>query len=672
MHSHTPASLFLAASLTAGIATASLLRPDILPCLLLLVSGICLLGLSKNWISRHVFWSLAGLISFALGMWSMARTLPENRPLHYAHHKTGQAGPAQVRILEELRHNAFSYRYLGEVTGLEGRPAEGMVLLEIRRDSAAIPLKVGQEVLSTNAPAPLTGPGNPGQFDYRAYLHDLGVYGRLTLKDPTVLPIPAGKSGFMSSVSKIRTHLLTSLENVGLDPAGLGIAKALLLGDRTRVAPELYTSYRKAGALHLLAVSGLHVGILAALVYGLLGPLRNFRYGRQLRLLLGTALLWGYALLCGYSPSVVRAVILFSFVSYAFYLQRPGETLHFLAMAWIFMLVLINPNWLLQVGFQLSFAAVGAIVVFTPVLLRRWPWKGTPGNYLGRLVCVSLAAQAGTLPLTLFYFHQFPGVFLLTNLVLLPWIGILLIMGFACLCLQVLSLLPPLLAICYGQLLSLMNGFIQWAGSLDGFHLQGIPWDVSQLVLSAGALVLLGAYLRYKNIRLLWATAMFLLGFQLRTFSTRMDHLNTNTWIVPNKVRAGGFWTRQGNQLQVFSGDPTRMHSLIRDAGTVWYLDSIQYHPLFAKYDLGSHTLRVLDSSAMYSPAESSPDFLLLTGSPRIHLGRLLEELQPGQVIADGNNYKSLVKRWEKSCEKRGIPFHNTSADGAFIQEILP
>jgi hypothetical protein len=100
MHSHTPASLFLAASLTAGITTASLLRPDILPCLLLLVSGICLLGLSKNWISRHVFWSLAGLISFALGMWSMARTLPENRPLHYAHHKTGQAGPAQVRILE--------------------------------------------------------------------------------------------------------------------------------------------------------------------------------------------------------------------------------------------------------------------------------------------------------------------------------------------------------------------------------------------------------------------------------------------------------------------------------------------------------------------------------------------------------------------------------------------
>jgi competence protein ComEC len=476
----------------------------------------------------------------------------------------------------------------------------------------------------------------------------------------------------MPSVKNIRTKLLGTLETIGLEEAELGIAKALLLGDRTRVESGLYTSYRKAGALHLLAVSGLHVGILAAFLYALLGPLRRLRYGRGLRLLLGTSLLWGYALLCGFSPSVVRAVILFSFVSYALYMQRPGQTLHFLAVAWILMLVLINPNWLLQVGFQLSFAAVGAIVSFTPALFNQWPWKGRVGSGPGRLVCVSVAAQAGTLPLTLFYFHQFPGIFLLSNLLLLPGIGLLLVLGFACLFLQALGLLPALLAYCLGQSLSLMNGLIRWTGGLDGFHLEGIPWDAAQLVLSATSLGFLGVYFRHRRRLWLNISALMLLALQGWSCIVRADQLREKTWMVPHKVKSGGVWVRQGYHLEVFTGDPAPMRSLLRDVSTVWYLDSVRLHPLFGHAKIGRHTVRVLDSSSLYSPSEPSPDFLILSGSPRLHLERLLEALAPGQVIADGSNYKSLVARWKRSCETLGIPFHDTASQGAFVRKITP
>lgn len=672
MHSHASASFFLAATLSAGIASAGLLKLHTIPCLVLLALAGCLLWGSKNRGPGAVFWLLAGLFSFALGLWSMARTLPENRPMHYAHSANSKAVPVQVRVLEELRHNSYSYRYLGEVTSLDGRPAEGKVLLEVRRDSSTLFLEVGEELLSAKFPSRLKAPGNPGEFDYREYLEGIGVYGRLSLEPPAILRLETRKKGILAFVKKIRTHLLGTLEDMGLDEAELGIAKALLLGDRTRVEPDLYASYRKAGALHLLAVSGLHVGILAAFLYGLLGPLRHFRHGRMLRFLVGTSLLWGYALLCGFSPSVVRAVILFSFVSYALYIQRPGETLHFLAVAWILMLVLINPAWLLQVGFQLSFAAVWAIVVFTPFLFKQWPWKGRVGSSLGRLVCVSVAAQSGTLPLTLFYFHQFPGIFLLSNLLLLPGIGILLAMGFACLFLQAIGLLPSLLAFCYGQSLSLMNGLIRWTGGLDGFHVEGIPWDSPQLVLSAMVLVFLGMYFRLGQRRWLEGAALMLLGFQAWSFVLRMDHLKTNTWIVPHKVKAGGFWVRQGSQLQVFTGDSLPMRPLLRDAGTVWYVDSVRFRPLSGSYRLGQHSVRVLDSSSLYSPSEPSPDFLVLSGSPRLHLERLLEALGPGQVIADGSNYKSLVAHWKRSCETRGIPFHDTAAEGAFVREITP
>ena len=672
MHSHTSASFLLAVTLSAGIAAASLLKPHSASCLgLLALAGLLLWG-SKNRTPRAVFWSLAGLFSFALGLWTMARTLPENRTLHYAHGENRKTVPVQLRVLEELRHNDFSYRYLGEVTGLGGRPAEGKVLLEIRRDSGALPLEVGQEVLGASPLSRLSPPANPGQFDYRRYLESIGVYGRLSLDPAALLRLETRKGGVMPFVKKIRTYLLGTLEGIGLEEAELGIAKALLLGDRTRVDSDLYTSYRKAGALHLLAVSGLHVGILAAFLYSLLGPLRRFRYGRGLRLLLGTSLLWGYALLCGFSPSVVRAVILFSFVSYALYIQRPGQTLHFLAVAWILMLVLINPAWLLQVGFQLSFAAVGAIVLFTPALFNQWPWKSRVGSGLGRLVCVSVAAQAGTLPLTLFYFHQFPGIFLLSNLLLLPGIGTLLVLGFACLFLQALGLLPSLLAFCYGQSLSLMNGLIRWTGGLDRFHLAGIPWDAAQLVLSAMALGFLGVYLGHRRRRWLYGAALMLMGLQAWGLFVRADQLREKSWMVPHKVKSGGIWVRQGNHLEVFTGDPAPMRSLARDVSTVWYLDSVRFRPLFGHAKIGPHTVRVLDSAALYSPSEPSPDFLVLSGSPRLHLERLLEALKPGQVIADGSNYKSLVARWKRSCENLGIPFHDTASQGAFVRNITP
>ena len=630
-----------------------------------------MLWLLKGSSCRPGFWMAAGLVSLALGLWSMARNLPQNRPLHYAHPQHEKKAPLQVRLSEELRHNSFSYRYLGEVVGSNGYPAEGKVLIEIRRDSSLSPPQVGQEFLSAMHPSPISEPGNPGQFDYRAYLKRLGVYGRLNSRSSSLLWIETRKGSFLQAVEKFRARLMIMLEGIGLNPSELGIAKALLLGDRTHVDPELHTSYKKAGALHLLAVSGLHVGILAAFLHLLMRPLKKLRHGRLLRMLFGMILLWGYAFLCGFSPSVVRAVILFCFVSYALYIQRPGETLHFLALAWVFMLVLINPNWMLQAGFQLSFAAVAAIVVFTPPLFRIWPWKGRFGNYIGRLVCASLAAQAGTLPFTLFYFHQFPGVFLLTNLALLPGIGILLAMGFACLFLRSLSILPPLLATCFDLILSLMNEFIQWTGSIKDLYLEGIPWEAPHLLLCALALGLLGAFLRTGDRWLFRGSMLLFLGLQIWGLFLRIDHLSTNTWVVPHKVRAGGFWVRQGGLLQVYTQDSTYMSSPVRDAKSIWYLDSVEYHPVSENYRLGRHTLRVLDSAGLYSPTESSPHYLLLTGSPRIHMDRFLQVLNPDQVIADGSNYKSLVERWKHDCKKLGIPFHSTSDQGAFIQQIL-
>ncbi len=670
MPNHPAASLFMAMALALGIFLSHALEPPREACLATLAAAVLLMGRYKNRGHRIVFWSLAGLACTALGMWSMARVQPGNRPAHYAIVSSPSTGPVQIRLLQALRHNDYACRYLGEVMGIAGKKAEGILLVEISRDSAVRMPEPGEELLTHLIPSPVEGPRNPGQFDYRAYLRSLGVYGRLRLPTGTWTTMKESVPGFDRQVAALRGRLLGALEETGLGPDELGIAKALLLGDRTRVETDLYASYKRAGVVHLLAVSGLHVGILAAFLYGLFRPLRRFPCGKELQLGFATALLWGYALLCGFSPSVVRAVLLFCFVSYALYLQRPGATLHFLSLAWVCMLVLLNPYWLLQVGFQLSFAAVGGIVLLYPALFRAWPAKRRPLGYIGKLVCVSLAAQAGTLPLTLYYFHQFPWGFLLSNLVLVPGIALILALGFACMLLQTGSFLPSILASFYGFLLGQMNAFIRWAGGLEGFFSEGIPWGPMHLALSGAGLALLAAHLRVGKRWMLQGAALCLAGLVLRGAVGDVADRYRTTLIIPHKYRTGGFWFRQGSRLQVFTPDSPGMAPLVRDAQTQWPLKAITFAILAPSYVVGDFHLRVLDQRGLYSPLEPAPDLLLLTGSPRIHLPRVLHTLRPRKVVADGSNYKSLVALWKKSCEAQGIPFHDTAAAGAFILQI--
>lgn len=672
MPNYPAASLFMATALALGIFLSHALEPAREACLAVLAAAVLLMGRYRNRGHRIVFWSMAGLACTALGLWSMARVQPVNRPDHYANPGSPSTGPVQVRLLQPLRHNDYAYRYLGEVVGIAGKQAEGRVLVEIGRDSTVRLPEPGREILTHLFPSPVESPRNPGQFDYRAYLQSTGVYGRLRLPAGTWTPLTGKGRRFEKQVADLRAYLLHALEDTGLGPDELGIAKALLLGDRTRVETDLYTSYKRAGVVHLLAVSGLHVGILAAFLYGLFRPLRRLPYGKELQLGCATALLWGYALLCGFSPSVVRAVLLFCLVSYALYLQRPGVTLHFLSLAWVCMLVLLNPYWLLQVGFQLSFAAVGGIVLLYPALFGAWPAKGRPWGYVGKLVCVSLAAQAGTLPLTLYYFHQFPWGFLLSNLVLVPGIGLILALGFACMLLQTLSLLPAFLASLYGFLLGQMNAFIRWAGGLEGFFTDGIPWGVVHLALSGAGTVLLAVHLKAGKRWMLRGAAVCLTGLVLWGAAGEIADRYRTTLIVPHKYRTGGFWFRQGSRLQAFTPDSLGMAPLIRDAQTQWPLQDIRFAGLAPAYFIGDFRLRVLDQRGLYSPLETAPDLLLLTGSPRIHLQRVLRTLRPRQVVADGSNYKSLLALWKKSCKAEGIPFHDTAKEGAFIWRIPP
>ncbi len=671
MSSHSAASLYLAGMLAMGTCIGVWLRPDLLICIsFTAVLLVCVLYALRGTILHRGFWALAGLAIAGIGMWGMAATLPENQPDHYLNQMHPEVQWLEIRILEPLKPTPFSEKYMGEIRRVDTLTSRGKVLVEMRKDSTRAPLLPGQLIQTPVLPQPVPPPRNPGGFDYGQYLKTQGIYARVKLTSATcLLPPPSPTSG-EAPLMALRRNLHGALEDLGLGRQETQIARALLLGDRMAIDPELRLAYTRAGILHVLAISGLHVGILATFLFAVLTPLRRLRYGKGLQIIVGLTFLWGYALVAGFSPSVVRAVLLYSFVALAVYMERTGQTLHFLGLCWVFMLVAINPNWLLQVGFQLSFAAVAAIVVFYPFLIRYLTFEKWPGNSLGKLIAVSLAAQVGTLPLTLYYFHQFPGLFLLSNLVLLPGLGVLLVTGLACLSLELLMELPRAAVHLLDGLLGGMNRYVHWASAQEAFFFDSISMTGPECILSVLVVVLFGIYLKTRGYKTLYGIAFLLLLFQSVGIFQYMQGYKTEKWIIPHQVAHTMVWIRKGSRLEVAATDSIKGAYTVRDAQKHWGIRQTEYSPIAPRYTRGNLSLRVLDRSGLYSPEESHPRYLLLSGSPRVHLGRVLQVLKPGVVIADGSNYTSDLERWKKSCAQKGIPFHATAYAGAYEIEI--
>lgn len=289
-------------------------------------------------------------------------------------------------------------------------------------------LQPGQLLFVSQSPELLDPPTFPGEFDYRAFLARKGIHYRQFVRiGPTILGIEADNSPEFW-ILNLRKSLSLVLEKFMKNPESRQIASALLLGEKEALDREVRKSYSETGTMHILAVSGLHVGIIYAI---LLFPLKRVKAKSRIRkgyLLLVIGLIWIYALLTGFSPSVIRASFMFTLFSLGQMRERKPSIWNILAFSALVMIA-INPEVIHEVGFQLSYAAVAGIVGLQPIIVRWWEPQSRILEYFWQLAAVSMAAQLATFPLTLYYFHIFPTYFLLANLVIIPMAFVAMIMG---------------------------------------------------------------------------------------------------------------------------------------------------------------------------------------------------------------------------------------------------
>jgi competence protein ComEC len=420
--------LRLTVALTAGIAIgSSIYFPVSLALVILFGLTILLFILHKKYRYSFTFGFGFGIHLVFIIIGNLIFQLYNTEPFFY------KDGIFQATVLETPQEKPNSYKSLVRIEAFSNDSAickaHENVIVYFEKDVKAKLLAPGENIVFRQNPERIKNSGNPYEFDYKKYLQRKKIYRQLYLRSESWNTTPV-KPLFSSVIlaEQTRESLLKIYRSQKLGEEQFKILSALTLGYKRELDPEIKQVFSASGAMHVLAVSGLHVGIIFVALTFIFGFLKNKRFGRILFVVFIVSSLWVYAFITGLSPSVERAAAMFSFVVAGNSLRRQISIYNSLAAS-AFILLLVNPNNLFEVGFQLSYSAVFGIVYLQPRLNKLYTTKNKLLNYLWALLTVSVAAQIATFPFTLYYFNQFPTFFWISNLFVIPAVTILIPLG---------------------------------------------------------------------------------------------------------------------------------------------------------------------------------------------------------------------------------------------------
>lgn len=609
------------------------------------------------------------VIAFGLGLFCSVAHNPLLNNLHYLNLPKDSFSKQEYELVirEKLKSNAFNQRYICHVQRLNRQAANGKLLLNIRRAGNERHFPVGTQLLLKNNPVLHKPLMNPGQFDYGSYLRNKGIYAQCYIEEVDACI----KSGLQNDIwyysDAIRNRIIKNLRESSLNEKELQVLAALILGQQQEISPDIIRDYQYAGAVHILSVSGLHVGFLLLFVNYGIGLLPNNSNTRALKLILVILFLWSFAVIAGLSASVVRSVTMFSVVAVGMHLKRTTNILHTLVVSML-LILLCQPGFLFDVGFQLSYLALFFIIWVQPLLSQLWQPKFRILKYFWDILTVSFAAQIGTLPLSIYYFHQFPGLFFITNLLVIPLVSIIMALGALITIWAAFATVPHLLIMAVEESIWLLNSIIAKIASFESFLLKDIPLGIVVMWCSYLLIISLVLWLKKHNYpstrNVLIAIVIFMASLLFSNWSVQSQ----NELIVFHTSKNTVIGDRTGRRLTLLCST-TAAASISGPYLKPYLIANSCATPKITKlantaFVAGKKILRI--DSLEILPKNSHPDILLLSQSPKINLERILREIRPEVIVADASNLRSYIKQWQKTCKNEKIPFHATAEKGFY------
>jgi competence protein ComEC len=602
-------------------------------------------------------------------------------PNWFGHHYTGHESLV-IRLDEALIAKPKSLKANANVlfvlTPSAKIPVKGKLIVYFKKDTSVAAngfLKYGTQLLFSKSIQEIKNAGNPGSFDFKKYAADHGITHQVYLEAKEIKVLPEkNPHNFKKFIIHAREGLLKTLRKYITSEKERGLAEALLIGYKDDLDRSLVESYTNTGVVHVIAISGLHLGLIYWLLVLLLDRLKTSRF---LRSLLIISSLWLFAIMAGAQPSVLRSALMFSCIVLGDSFSKKSLTLNTLACS-AFLLLCVNPFWLWDVGFQLSYSAVLSIIIFMKPIYNSIYFKNKAIDFIWQLNAVTLAAQILTTPISIFHFKQFPNYFLLTNFVAVPLSSLILI-GEILLCgIWFVPYAANILGKILEWLIKLMNTYIQRVEQIPYSLAEGLHINIFQTIilyiLTAGlALWLFKNSTSALKVALL-AAAAFTVIRAMSFYRSEKQH-QVIFYNTPGKLAIDIVEGRN----TVFFGDPgviadkQLFNFNIKPARIIYRLrpvDSLkQLHINRNIIDFrGIHVLvagRFMDYKV--PPMKQTIDILVISGNPVLYIGKLHQVFHLKRVIFIGTSPTYKMNHWKRDCDSLDIPYHELNDKGAFV-----
>lgn len=641
-------------------------------------------------VKRFVWQQVQGVLLFFMLMMA-GMYLTWQKDLRHQQHWYGDiyhdSSSLLIRITEPPTEKAKSIKVTADVEAVINQnvftSVTGKLFVYFEKDSTVPSFKYGDRILINATLSPLKNSGNPGAFNYQRYGAFQQVYHTAYVKKQNRILLDGDGSNFMYRfIYKLQSATLETLSKyISGDRNIIGIAEALLIGYKEDLDKDLVQAYSNAGVVHIIAISGLHLGLIYWLLAWLFDRMPLVKRKPMVKLFFILAFLWLFSLLTGASPSVLRSAVMFTCMLIGKQFFKQSSVYNTLAAS-AFLLLCYNPYYCWDVGFQLSYLAIiGIIALQKPIgnlVFSKYAWV----NKVWMMLAVTIAAQVATFPVCLFYFHQFPTLFFITNLIAVPLSTIIL---FAEMILLAISWIHPL-AIITGKIIAwmigLMNYIMLFCDRISWSLWDGIPANLLTTILLYLFIICVCSWLILQQKRYYKLALFCLIGFSGAHAWLKWNSAHQKKIIIYNIPQKQAIDFIAGKQF-CFAGD-----SSLQIAGMLqnFHLkpSRVTYQVTESKYKLqalyqyslgwiffGKKILQVNGPTRFNSITEKIPvDILLISNNPTIKISQLITAVRPTITIFDASNSLWKIEGWKKECSALALPCFSIPDQGAFILDI--
>lgn len=636
----------------------------------------------KPWLGGLLF----HILLLILGVFITERSKEINAGNHFSKQKPDAL---IVQIVQEPKQTGNIVRFNTSVThtSFNGKisVSSGSLLVALRLDpNQKNILNYGDELLVPNQYKPIDAPFNPAEFNYKVWLQHQNIYFQ-TFINPNQYQLIATQLGnpVIGYALKVRKSLVLKFQQYMHDPDAIAVASTLILGYRADLNQDILQAYSKTGTIHVLSVSGMHVALVYIIINLLLSFLNRKRSGILLKAFISVLLIWIYSLISGFSPAVCRAAVMITFVICGKTYNRHISMFNILLVS-AFVLLLYNPFFLTDVGFQLSYLAVSGLVILQPIIENLIEFKHILMRKLWPLLSVSLAAQLITFPVSVFYFHQFPVYFLLSNLFIVLPSMLIMYVGIAFLFVPNINLIAKPIAFVLEKTIVFMNKGLVWIENIPFGNWNKLWITVPEYLFLFVIIYCCFAWMVDRKPLLLKVNAVFIILF-LTSFSYKHFRVNNQEGIIFLNLRKNiGIVFKKGNEAIVLTdlkiSDKTFQYSVQP------YLDSCKStktqlinlnqnfkNAVFIKQksliQFANKLIFVADKRFEHQvfPQKIKVDAVFITQNPRINLDQITSNLIFDLLIIDPTNPDFLIKKLSEEAASDGRKIIILKRNNAFV-----